>query len=289
MARSISEIYNQMMIEKASVPSLNGLQPASDTFVNLINQLNSRAKVAVWRLIFYIIAVAIHTHEVFLELLLKRLKPGTIPWYREKCLEFELGSPLVYQNGIYGYNPVNENNRIITHAAVIEKSNSILLIKVAKGIKPNLLPLSHSEKTAFQAYLHLIKFAGTIIELISEPADTVKVSYRIFYDPILLNPDSSLISNPSVYPVQDTINLFLSSLDFGGMLYLEQLDTAIQNTIGVKNIVRLSAYAKYGSLPYSDIQATPNHAYEPFSGYCKISSNPGETLNDTLIFIPYVA
>lgn len=196
---------------------------------------------------------------------------------------------MVFQNGIYGYNPVNETNRIITHAAVIEKSNSILLIKVAKGNKPNLLPLSNTEKTAFQSYLHLIKFAGTIIELISEQADIVKISYRIFYDPILLNPDGSLIQNPSVYPVHDTIHLFLSNLDFGGMLFLEKLDNAIQNTIGVKNIVRIYAYAKYGSLPYSDIHSTPNHAYEPFSGYCKISSNLGETLNDTLIFIPYVA
>lgn len=289
MARSIQEIYNERMVEKNHVPSLNGLQPATDTFVNLIAELNSRAKVAIWRLIFYIVAVAIHVHEVFVEQLLKRLRPGTLAWYREKCLEFELGSPLVFQNGIYGYHPVNENHRIIQHAAVLEKPNGILLVKVAKGNPPNLLPLNATEKNAFQTYLHLIKFAGTIIEVISEPADIVKISYKIFYDPLLLNPDGSSIHNPSIFPVHQAIHNFLSSLNFGGILYLEQLDTVIKQVKGVKNIVRLSAFAKYGALPYSDIQATPQHAYEPYSGYCKISTAAGETLNDTLIFIPYVA
>lgn len=286
MARTIQQIYDDMIEIKDLSGPLSGLQPASDTFINLMSALNSRAKVAIWRLIFYIVAVAIHTHEVFVEVLIARYRPGTIPWYREKCLEFQLGDPLLYQSGVYVYSLINESNRIVTHAVAIEKANGTLLIKVAKGTSPTLSPLTTTEKNAFLAYFHLIKFAGTIVELVSENADVVKLSYRVFYDPLLIASDGTSVLNPSEKPVHNGINIFLAELSFGGVLRLEELDQAIRSIPGVKNIVRVSAYAKYGVLPYSNIETTYNHSYEPFAGYMKVSDTAGETLDDLLIFVP---
>ena len=63
MARQISEIYNELVLEKQNFTQLNALQPNIDSSQTLLNDLNTSSKVAVWRLIFFVVAVGIWSLE----------------------------------------------------------------------------------------------------------------------------------------------------------------------------------------------------------------------------------
>ncbi len=58
MARKILEIYDEIIEEKELQPSLTGLLPLGETSDNLLDDLTSGSKVAVWRLWAYLTAVA---------------------------------------------------------------------------------------------------------------------------------------------------------------------------------------------------------------------------------------
>ena len=98
MARTISEIYDSMVSEKETMTELVKLQPAVDNHQSLLNDLTTSSKVALWRLLFWVVSVAIwiveslfDTHKEEIEILLQNSIPGTAPWYRLSALEFQFG------------------------------------------------------------------------------------------------------------------------------------------------------------------------------------------------------
>tara|TARA_R110000751_G_scaffold214362_2_gene317863 strand:+ start:530 stop:835 length:306 start_codon:yes stop_codon:yes gene_type:complete len=64
MAGTISEIYDSIITEKQTMTSLNDLQPNIDSSQDLLTDLTSSSKVAVWRLWAFITAVAINVFEI---------------------------------------------------------------------------------------------------------------------------------------------------------------------------------------------------------------------------------
>ena len=63
----------------------------------------STSKVAEWRLWTWVVATAIHTFEVILDLFRKevqektdKITPGTVRWYGEQCLRFQNGHKLLF-------------------------------------------------------------------------------------------------------------------------------------------------------------------------------------------------
>jgi len=288
MARSINDIYLQMVGEKNTQPNLSALQPNIDDEQTLLTDLSSTSKVAIWRLFFYVIAVAIHITEVVLEAIMASEKPGVLYWYYEQALKYQHGDSLILDNGKYVYNPVVEANRIITLAAVDEiinvNNNRLVKIKVAKA---GPVPLTPTEKIAFTSYINTVKFAGVATEVITDVADVLKFGANIFYDPLVFASDGSLLSNPSVFPVKDAIDNYIKTLPFNGVLELQKLIDVIQKVPGVKNVVPLEFKAKYGLQPYDDVMLQPGQSYKPNAGYLKISVAVGETLADTLNYIVY--
>lgn len=265
MARTIAEVYDAMIAEKEGAAELTGLQPNADSFQTLLNDLTTKSKVAIWRLIFYVCALAIVIHEQFFDLFKLFLDDakakaiaGTVRWYYDQCLIFQYGDGLSWINGKYQYYPVNVENQIIKRAAVVEVDTQVQ-IKVAKLDGSDLpTPLSDDELSSFTAYINKIKFAGTNTLIISETADLLKLEYDVYYDPLLLNPDGSLISDAAVFPVEDAINSYIQNLEFNGYLLLSKLDDSIQGATGVSDFERISAQAKYGALAYSDIDVKYN-------------------------------
>ena len=64
MARTISEIYDEIIAEKELSTTLNaGLLPVGTTYDDLISELSAKSKVAVWRLWAYIVAVQSWVNE----------------------------------------------------------------------------------------------------------------------------------------------------------------------------------------------------------------------------------
>lgn len=277
MARTLQDIYDQIIAEKQSMSSLNGLQPGIDSSQTLLSDLTSQSKVAIWRLMFWVVAYITWWHEMLfdqhkaeIEARAAELITGTALWYRDQALVFQYGDDLQWNGNRYVYNPINVNNQIIKRAAVIEIGGQVRL-KVAKLDGSGLpIPLTVPELDAFKAYIQQIKFAGTNTAVITKDGDDLKLSIKIFYDPLVLDSSGSLISTPGTKPVEDAIINYIQNLPFNGTLDLNALTDAMQQATGVISPFILSAEGR--SLP---------SAYQPIADF--YTADAGHMRIDPLI------
>lgn len=275
MARSIQTIYNVMITEKETMAELNNLQPSIDSAQTLLDDLTSASRVAIWRLLFFVMAVAIWTNEklfdehiLWIENRALQLIVGQLKWYRTKALEFQYGDALVMVDDIYQYSPITTANQIVKLASVNEVGGQVL-IKLAKLSGETPIPLTTPELDAFVAYIQKVKFAGVIVSSISRDADLLKIHYKIYYDPLVLTATGELISTPGTFPVEDSINNYCKGLPFDGIFTPTALTDKIQQSVGVINPVFQTAEVKYGSNPYVSI----GDSYNPNAGYLQIDTD----------------
>jgi len=288
MAQSILEIYNEMVSEKNTMTTLNGLQPNIDSGQTFLNDITSPAKVACWRTTFFIAAIVMHYQQLLFDDLktwinnrATEITTGTLPWMVRMTLDFQYGDSLTFINDKYQYATVNEANKIVK-VATANEVGGVVVIKTAKfdvdGITP--IELDTDELDALKVYLQQIKFAGVRLNVVSRPADLLKVSYRIYFDPLVLSDTGELLSTPGVYPVNDAINNYCKGLPFNGRYTTTELTDLIQQAPGVVDPVHLSTESKYGAFPYVAVE----DYYNPNAGYLKV--DPLFPLSDTIIYVP---
>lgn len=263
MARTILEIYDAIIAEKETGTQLQDLTPDPETSTNLLTDLSSGSKVAIWRLWAYITAVAIYVHEVLFDIFKEEVQeiadaaaPGTPGWYQNKMLEFQYGDTLTYTNFQYVYDPVNEANRIITRCAVQERSDGAVLIKVAKDSGGSPAPLSAPEKAAAESYAAKIKFAGTKLAVTSLDPDELDIAYTIYYDPLI--PLATLQAD-----LQAAADAFLEELPFNAEFRITKFTDALQAVEGVIDPVFSSATAT----PDGGSPESVTVRYLPAAGY----------------------
>lgn len=278
MARSIQEIYAQMVAEKTSYANLNALQPNIDDVQTLLNDLTTTSKAAKWRLFFYICAFAIWVlemlmdeHKAELEARIAEARVGTKQWYRAEAMKYQIGDELEYINGKYQYAIIDEAKKIIKKCAVVVVNGQVIF-KVAKS---DGSLLSSPQLSAFRNYINKITFAGTVTQVESNSPDALQISYRIHYDPLVLDSTGKLLSDGVTLPVNKAVQDFISSIEFNGELVLTELTDAVQKAAGVVNPVLVSASAKYGVLPFAPI-------------IDKYQTNSGQLLIDN-ITVTYIA
>lgn len=272
MARSIKEIYDEMILEKQTMSTLTSLQPNVSSYQNLLNDLTTQSKVAVWRLLFFVVAVSIWVVEKQYDELLQdieqqiqELTPGTLYWYQHLALNFQYGDSLVW-NPIklkYEYPTINESNKIIKLCSVSEGSG-FLNLKLAKKGALGPEKLSSLELTSFQSsYMERLKYAGVVINYISEDPDKIRLNLKIYIDPSVLSPAGSLLTNPTIFPVIDCVKNYLQLIPFNGLFNVTDLIDELQKVKGVVNPLFVSASAQYGSYPFAPVV----DYYRPFAGY----------------------
>lgn len=290
MSRTIQQIYNDIITEKESNSALSGLNPnAGENATNLLGDLTSGSKVAIWRLIFWICAVSIWALENIFDLfriemieLGKTLITGTSRWYWSKCFEYQHGDVLQYNTTThrFEYATVNTAIQIIKRSAVVD-STGLVKIKVAKLSGGSPVELSAPELSSFTYYMNLIKFAGTNINVISYPADKLRIELTIVRDPLILLSTGESIANAGTFPVEDSINKYISTLPFDGILSLTALTDAIQQTDGVVNPVIVLAKGRPNAGAFLDID--PIVGYNASAGYMEIDS--GFPLNTSITYL----
>lgn len=274
MARTINEIYNSLLNEKQTFSTLSGLTPAVDNYQTLLQDLSTTSKVAIWRLLFYVIAVAIHAQEVYYDLFfeeLNTLKPtltaGTDLWYSEKAKEFEYGNTLSWNGSQYVYSTPDDTLKIVEFSSAITEG-SLLYVKVAKdggGGTPE--KLTNTEKTAFDTYINDIGFAGTEIIVISNDGDLLKLALNIYVNPtVIANDGTSVLTGDPV--IEDAIDNYLAELDFNGVFRIMDLVDALQAISGVNNVVITTCQAAVaGTTTYFNILTTASQSYIAYAGY----------------------
>jgi hypothetical protein len=288
MARTVAQIYLSIIAEKNNQTSLNALQPAIDSEQQLLSDVASPSKVADWRIWAYIMAIVIWTHEVLWDLFKSEVDaivadaiPGTARWLRNQALLFQYGDSLTWIDNKYQYAVIDATKQIIKFSAVIETGGQIRL-KVAKLVGGVPTKLNSTELAAFQVYINQIKFAGTNVLIISYDPDLLKITYSVKYDPLVLAADGSLISDPSIFPVENALNAYISGIEWAGIFNFTKSTDAIQAASGIVDPVITAAEGK----PYAGSYAVINQNYESVAGYMQI--DPAFPLSSTITYIANV-
>lgn len=234
MARTITEIQEQIIAEKDRSPGLESL--------------NSTSKTAIWRLWTYITATAIWALENLFDLhkkevdqLLLTKKPHNLIWYKAKAEAFQFGMELKPGSDCYDNTSIDHlkvtQSRIVKHVAIFEnKTNGWMRLKAAKEVNGELQALSKAnpdELGALNRYMQLIKDAGVKLIVDSLPPDRLKMHIDIYYDAMVLDANGGRLDGGSVKPVNDTIKAYLRSLPFNGAFVLATLTDRLQETPGV--------------------------------------------------------
>lgn len=262
MARTIDYWYSQIVAEKEANPELT--------------VLNSTSKVSIWRLMGYVVAVVmwsldnlfdLHRSEIDTEML--KQKPHSERWYREKALAFQYGQDLLVDSDKYANIALNEaqvDAQKIVKVSSVTAIDGRLRVKVAKEMAGELIALTLQELESFEGYMAKIKDAGVKLNCDSLPADRLRLSLDIWYNPLVLNASGQRIDGANNEPVKQAIRAYLKELPFNGEFANTRLVDKLQGIDGVVLPVVKISQAKYGLFPFSSI----DEKYIPDAGYLKI-------------------
>ena len=236
------------------------------------NQISS---VSILNLLIYIMAMAARTVEwlynQFREEVEERIAaalPGTVSWYWNKVMQFQYGDEL-NENGTYDV--VDESKRIITHCAVLEVDNGIL-IKVNKGDN-TYEALTPTELAALQNYVDLIKFAGTYAVCYSYDPDEVAIELNIWRNPMVLDSNMNRISDGESV-IENAVLEYLNGIVYGGVFNKTKLLDAIQSVDGVEDV----------TIADGSIYSPSNDTIRNFSDFIQnYRSNSGHFLLDEVV------
>lgn len=284
MTRTIAEVYQEIVSYKDSQSPLNELAPNADTEQQLLTDLTSNSKVAIWRLWAYITAVAIHTHEVLWSLFKTEVQEiaalaitGPAIWYQLQVFLFQYDDSIFYNTTTnkYEYEVIDETKRIVKRCAVLENETEILTLKVAKEENGDLIALTNDEQMSLAAYIKKIRFAGTRFQIVSGNGDILKVNGAIYYDGI--HSRATVQNN-----VENAIIEYIAGLPFDGKLFLIRLIDKIQLVEGVIDV----AFTNVQTKPLaSNNFTTINRLHTPQFGYYIIDDTVGNRLQDTLMYV----
>lgn len=261
MARSITEIKDEILNAKAIEPALD--------------DLNSTSNTAIWRVWINITATCIWTLEKLFDIFktdvddtISRKNPHTPQWYVEKAKAFQYGFNLVAEKDYYDNtgiaDAVVEASKIVKYAAMPELP--FLRLKVAKLVGQNLAKLEAAELTAFRAYVKRYKGAGVRLNdntITSTDPDNLKLELRIKYNPLVLNSAGARLDGTNATPVKEAIKKYLYNLEFNGTFSTQQMVDYIQAVEGVEDVSVDIIQHKYGLLVFSSV----NIDFVPDSGY----------------------
>ena len=238
MARSVNEIYGQIIAAQQADSTLSGMNSSSTT--------------ALFKLYAYLFALCGFTLETLwdayqatINKTLADMIPGTIRWYYIQCLAWQYGDALIWDGSKFIYEIIDVTKQIIKFVAVTEQYGQVI-IKVAKSVSGVPTALSSGEIASFTAYINSIKYAGTNVLIISYSPDLVQLNLSIGIDPLVMNGDGSLITDSSS-PVNDALNTYLAGIVYGGVFNKTKCLEAILAVPGVTDAYFNSVYAKkYG-------------------------------------------
>lgn len=276
--RTVDEIKKEMVDEYTSnetVRARYGVRAGEEL---------SLAKASIENILFYVIAHAIWVlerlfgeHKTEVETYISEMKPHSLRWYVNKTKLFRIGQSLIEGTDQYSDEGLTEkeieDRQIVKYAAASEQ-NATLYIKVA-GSGPK--PISEEQQQALTEYLAEIKDAGVRIIVRNANADKIKMSLRIFYNPMILQSNGNSLRGGT--PVIDAIQQYVENLPFNGEFRKVDLVDALQQVEGVVMPELVSVATSVATSYYKIL----DDAYEkPFSGYYEFDIE-----STTIEYIPY--
>ncbi|WP_080058986.1 hypothetical protein [Spirosoma aerolatum] len=225
--RTKEEIQAEMSAVQDQFPTLKGLTSTSQVgFFKLLKDM--------WALLVMAIEQRQDTLIAQVMAAMADSKLGSLSWYVSQLKAFQFGDAVtVYEGARIGYATVNPDKQIIKQATVTEQPDGRLLAKVAKSVSGVLVPLATVELTALIEYVRQVKYAGVIVDVISLPADELRLEVTVKYDRLVLNGSGQLLTDITKYPVRDAIIAYLQALPFDSKINWTALTDSLQQLPGV--------------------------------------------------------
>lgn len=259
MSRKLSEIENQIIESVASDAVLS-------------EKLINTGKVSIWRLIVFIVSYAIFLHEQIVEKNAENSRPHTKRWYRDQALNFMDGHELTWKDGQFMYDTtgmsesqINEA-KPITHVAISEAANGVLVIKTARKEPHGTFPLPLGVHGRFMSYMSQIKDAGNRLQYINQVPDELELEMTIWVDDMLIDTETgTLINDAGRFPIENACKAYLDSLEFNGAFVKTFLVDMLQQVEGVKIPKVENLNHRVLSNPFEPVE----EYVLPFSGHFK--------------------
>nr|DAY40935.1 MAG TPA: Baseplate structural protein [Caudoviricetes sp.] len=162
----------------------------------------------------------------------------SLPWYYTKALEFQNGDKLVFDEKTYSfkYPAVDDKKQVVKNVAVRQVTeNGVTKLKIYFSDKDKQ-PLKGDLRNSFETYMREIGAAGTHYLFVSEAPDALRVHLQVYYDPLVLDSMGQRLEGGGK-PVEETVETYLNSLEYGGTFYASKLVDMLQVTTGVKDVV----------------------------------------------------
>ncbi len=281
MARTITEIKQEMMDIKATLPALA--------------DLTSDSKVSIFGNIFYVTAVEIGILEQLIDAYIANIESiiseqaiGSTAWLRAKILDFQYGDYVELDPTTLNvsYPVLDVTKKIITRCSVKEAGNLVVNAKVAKSDPPE--KLDTLEVTALQGYIDLIKPAGTQISIVSLDADRLYIAASVYYS----GQYSAVIQTNVELAINNYMANLSSSTNFNGALKVTSLIDAIQAVEGVTDVDISEVGARPNTLTfaertvvYSLAESINVRSYSTYAGYIIEEDTAGKLFSDTINYV----
>ncbi|MDU1893103.1 MAG: hypothetical protein E6767_20695 [Dysgonomonas sp.] len=235
--------------------------------------------VSLENIIFSVIATAIgilsqlfDLHKQEVTEIIADQKPHSLRWYAWLARQFQYGFNLLPDSDQFDNTGKTdeqiEASKIVTYAACTKGAEGKLLLKVATDNGDDLAPLDETEKEAFTEYINRVQDAGDDLEIISTEADTLKLIYDIYYNPLVINAKGERVAGESLTPVPDAIRQYLKNLPFNGELVTAYLTDALQRVDGV-----VIPHLKAAEWTYGDVTQGIEVKALPYSGYFRVTDD----------------
>lgn len=276
MARTVEEIKKDMTAEfmkMEAVKSRYGLD-GSKSFADCFSMASLE------NIIFYVFAVAVWAleklfdlHRADVDARIEQLEPHTLRWYVSKAKAYMQGQKLVTDCDYYNTEGMTEQDiaaaKVVKYAVATE-SNTVVYIKVAREVDGNPAALTAGQLEGLTSYMNEIKDAGVSVQLRNEPADQMRISLLIYYDPTLLIIDANGNgSQNGKDPVRETTKQVIENLPFNGMFRKSDLMAALQALPCVEVADIKSVKVK----PRNGAEWQTVEGYDrPYSGYYSIDA-----------------
>ncbi|MBK5213354.1 MAG: hypothetical protein JJE55_06815 [Flavobacteriaceae bacterium] len=291
MTPTINEIQIQILNTAAGADALPATAVLTENEQSILTNLTTTSKVSVFRLIVFVVATIAWSLYKLWDILSADIderiavsRPFSRGWYTQTALNYQHGQELP-ESGIYDNTGLTiaeiAAKKIVAKAAVVEgtiNGHGILRIKVAKSIGGILEPLSSPELIGFSEYMILMGAAGISTATSSAQADRLKVAYKLYYDPTILNNLGKRLDGTDDTPVISALKTYLkdkNARDFNGELSLDQLNDVLENVPGITDVFLQSASSAYLTYGYGDTNSQGNigpfpEFRQPQSGYFKL-------------------
>lgn len=284
MARTLSEIYADAKEARNNYLELTEFQNGSK--MSVIDAFTWVTSACIWAFE--------NVMDVFKVDLAKDLQNrinGTSAYFANALLKYQSGDELVIsEDGTsFSYPSIDTTKRIITKVAYYEEDENgfhdkIVRYKIATGTPGAYSRIGDDELVAVRAYLNQLLFAGQHARVVSRIGDVLVPRVIVYYD--------GAVTEDALYSeIEASLNDFIASLDFNGVVYAQRVIDYIQKVDHVTDVqvssddtdllgIFVASYDDDNKLIYKKNSTNPlvkiDRYIIPNSGYIKQSTCDGE-------------